>query len=124
MDEQQEQIDRVEDNMRNARAYAESGAEQIHRARMGFCGALDQTRSFPSSNFMRDPPPPEEAERQEDNFRWTLPLETLREDMIEVKKDLEGLGADIFKSGKKAAKRIVSCNTNESKVSDLHYVVR
>ena len=64
--------------------YAEAGLEQL---RFPYCGQMQ-------SDQPRDPPP---RLRSNENFRWTMPFETIGEDMKEVvQKDILGLGSDII----------------------------
>ena len=128
VDSQQEQVDQVEDNMADGRAYTESGAKQIHMARIGFCGVLQESQTFPSREFLPDPVPSStrsSKQTHQEPFRWTMPLETLREDFAEVRKDLVGLGADIMSCTPRVASKVGWCSSRRaaaSKVSDKELV--
>lgn len=87
VENQQEQINDVGDNIRYSRANAECGLEHITRANAPSCLhiAFEQRRE-PAPEFVSDP-----------DFRWSMPFETIGEDMKSVHEDIVGLGKDILR---------------------------
>jgi hypothetical protein len=84
---QQEQIDQVEYHMEDGKEYTRAGLDHLQR-RFPYCGAPS------ADDETRDEPP---RYITEEDFHWTLPFQTLGEDMKEVvQKDILGLGKDII----------------------------
>ena len=74
--DQQEKIDLIEDRIRYARAASELGLEHLERSRDLMCGI---------HNSEREPPP---SFVSEEDLSWSLPFQTLRYDLAEVRNDL------------------------------------
>jgi hypothetical protein len=84
---QQEQINQVENHIEEGKEYTRAGLDQLQR-KFPYCGAAL------AEDEPRDAPP---RYITEEEFHWTLPFQTLGEDMKEVvQKDIMGLGKDII----------------------------
>lgn len=88
---QQEQVDAVEDNIIDAKGNTDWGFHHIERAKFPFCGPIA------GSDLLEERTPPPQIVREED-FRWSMPFETMKDDMLEVQKDIVGLGQDIVRT--------------------------
>jgi len=78
--EQQEQIDKVEDNLIETTTYAEEGVEQLRRKKEG-------NIIWNPRNCAREAPPP----IREENISWSTPFQTFQKDIHEVGGDLVDL---------------------------------
>ena len=106
MHDQQEQIVQVEDHIMDAAANARAGVDHIQQ-KFPYCGNME------SEN--RSKPP---RLRTGEEFRWTMPFETMGEDIKEVvQKDILGLGSDIISltSSRRllTATRMLQCASTE-----------
>mmetsp|Transcript_17701 Transcript_17701/g.27103 ORF Transcript_17701/g.27103 Transcript_17701/m.27103 type:complete len:241 (-) Transcript_17701:44-766(-) len=104
---QQERVDRVENMLNEAQAYTGAGLEESQQANRPY--NLFASVSDDDSSIRSD----ENHKKAERKFRWTLPFETLEEDLREVTRDLEGLGSDLVTSSKahlkEAAQALFRC---------------
>jgi hypothetical protein len=85
---QQEQIDGIADRNEDSRARTQSGLEQIQQAALGMCGPLNQstdTRKVKDGDL-----------RVEEEFKWTMPFETISDDMRAVREDVVKFGIDLM----------------------------
>lgn len=103
---QQDQIDTIEDNIRYARAGAECGNDHLKRANGPSC--FDIAMEGYKGND------PDVKNIEDSDFRWSMPFETLKEDMKSVQRDLIDLGRDILLggAGEKPMLGPCSCSSN------------
>lgn len=100
--DQQEQIDKVEDHICDAKATTRAGVDQLQQ-RFPYCGNIDLNGS---GKDKRERPA---HIRTEEEFRWSMPFETMGEDIKEVvQKDIMGLGSDIISLTRSASMRRAS----------------
>lgn len=110
VNDQQEKIDLVEDQIRYARANTEIGLERLEDRRLRMCGYQPEKRQEA---------PPVVAE---DEFHWTLPFKTFKQDIFEVQQDLVDL---VFVSARKLKKlgNNKSFHCGPDTTSDEHVVI-
>lgn len=89
VDGQQEQIDKLAENTDEARANTRSGLEQIQQSVLGLCGPVDVT-SPPRKETRPD------GVRVSEEFKWSMPFETISDDMRAVQQDVIKFGRNLM----------------------------
>jgi hypothetical protein len=87
VDSQQEQIDKVAEQTEEAKETTRSGLEHIQQSVMGLCGPVSS----------RDPMKNDTQKlRIGEEFNWTMPFETISDDMRASAQDVLKFGRDIL----------------------------
>ena len=108
--DQQEQIDKVEDQINDAKETTRAGVDRIQR-KFPFCG--DYGMDDDGDDKAEAPP----KLRTEEEFRWSMPFETMGEDIKElVQKDIMGLGNDIISMTR--ASSMLQCSPADAEFAD------
>jgi hypothetical protein len=87
VDSQQEQIDKVAEQTEEAKETTRSGLEHIQQSVMGLCGPVSS--SDPKNNDFQ-------KLRVGEEFKWTMPFETISDDMRASAQDVFKFGRDIL----------------------------
>jgi len=91
VDGQQEQIDKVAENMDEAKINTRAGLGQVQQGFLNFCGPVDGVIDEDIQMAQRG----EEGYRVNEEFQWTMPFETLGDDMMAVQADVLRFGRDL-----------------------------
>lgn len=102
--DQQEQIDKVGDHIGDAKATTRAGVDRL-RQEFPYCGNVDFSE-----------PATRPKVRTDEEFRWSMPFETIGDDIREVvQHDLVGLGNDIISLSRtrsfKRATSLLQCSS-------------
>ena len=89
VDDQQEQIDNIADNAGYSRAATQAGAEHIHQYAEGLCGPLNVMDERSTTVAQEETA---RTLRVGEDFEWTMPFETIRDDMRAVQQDVLQFG--------------------------------
>ena len=92
VDNQQENIDKIADSVERATGDTRAGFDRIRQSSVGLCGMLEpvsprkeNTGKKPKHNF-----------RVAEEFKWSMPFETINEDINDVKQDLMQVANDLM----------------------------
>lgn len=91
VDDQQDQIDRIGDATDEAKANTRSGLEHVQYGFAGLCGPLGG-----GGGGQVDKKPTEEGYRVQEEFKWSMPFETLGDDMRAVQADVFQFGRELI----------------------------
>jgi hypothetical protein len=100
---QQDQVDQIEYQLRNARAHTECGADEVEKSKLAYmCGAMNVQEAGMFSNIGANPRNLADLSTAEGELKWSTPFETIRDDLRDVVgNDLLGFGKDIVQSSKR-----------------------
>jgi hypothetical protein len=85
VDSQQEQIDNIADTTEYSKSNTRSGLEHIQQSVLGLCGPVSTSKQ------------PEEGDlRVEEEFKWSMPFETISDDMRAVQQDVLKFGRNLM----------------------------
>jgi hypothetical protein len=102
---QQEQIDEMEDNASYSAANVKRGTDEYlcysQRQKGLMCGALNGCGDDDDVAITMSYDLPPDGLRVSENFYWSMPLETMTQDLRSVKNDILGMGKDLISVGKR-----------------------
>jgi hypothetical protein len=85
VDSQQEQIDKVAETTEYSKSNTRAGLEKIQQSVLGLCGPVSTSEQ------------PKEGElRGGEKFKWSMPFETISDDMRAVQQDVLKFGRDLM----------------------------
>ena len=87
VDDQQDQIDRIAEATEESKANTRQGFEQVKHGIFGLCVPLGGQRDKKES---------EESNRGKEEFKWSIPFETLGDDIRAVQNDVFQFGRDFM----------------------------
>lgn len=115
--DQQETIDQVEDKISDAKTTTRAGVDHLQKAFPFSCGVDTTTNDDDDNNNNANNRPPPQI-RTDEEFRWSMPFETMGQDIREVvEKDIIGLGNDVViamsrSQSMKRATNILNCSSS------------
>ena len=96
MDGQQEQIDKISKENGDSKARTKSGLEQIQQVALGMCGPLNKTFEQSTTDSTTKKSQQKERDfRVGEEFKWTMPFETISDDIRAVQQDVVRFGRDL-----------------------------
>ena len=85
VDSQQDQIDRIGEATDYSRANTRAGLEQIHQTVWGLCGERPAEKPISRDEL-----------RVQEEFKWSMPFETISDDMRAVHRDVMKFGTALL----------------------------
>ena len=96
VDKQQELVEKVAETIDNSKTDTRSGLKYVQYSGFRMCGALSPTADVEESPHRRTPRDTKSKLRVDEDFKWTMPFETIGDDVKDVHHDIMNVAQNLM----------------------------